>query len=291
MPSLKAIRQRIASVKSTKQVTAAMKMVAAAKLRKVQNSVIQLRPYINKLYSLVSETISGYYGDFESPFFTERKEGKILLVSVGANRGLCGAFNINIMKKTLEVYNNHLDAGLKPDDIFLYAFGKKVPAMLKFKNIKVDEVNTDVFDKLSLEYLKPFVNKILEDFLKGEYAKVEVVYTKFKSAGTQIVTYEKILPFEYEKSKLMPGGYIFEPDFHYIIEKLIPEAVLMKFYSVILDSFASEQAARMVAMNKATENAETMIKDLTLQYNKARQAAITKEILEVVSGAEALKKM
>ncbi len=289
MPNLKAIRKRISSVKSTKQVTAAMKMVAAAKLRKVQNKVIQLRPYVSKLDELVPDLISGYFGDFESHFFSENSTKKLLLIVISSNRGLCGAFNINVVKKTVEVIENYEKQGFDRKDIEIFAFGKKAAHILRFRGFNVIEEEDDIFDNLTYADVKPFAEKFINEFTGKKYAKIDLIYNSFKSAGSQLLKHEQYLPFEVKEDKKMPGGFIIEPDFEYLLHKLIPQSLTVKLFSALLDSFAAEQAARMTAMHKATDNAEEMIKKLTLEYNKARQAAITKEILEIVAGADALK--
>ncbi len=289
MPNLKAIRKRIASVKSTKQVTAAMKMVAAAKLRKVQNKVIALRPYVRKMEQLVPEIIAGYYDDFQSPFFKENNSDKILLIVISSNRGLCGAFNINVVKETVKSVEKFVNNGFKKDNIEIFAFGKKAAQILKYRQYNVIDEEQKIFDNLTYEYTENFAQRFIKDFTDGKYRSIYLIYNEFKSAGSQVLTNKQYLPFIVKEKQKMPGGYIFEPDFNYILQKLIPQVLKSTLFAALLDSFAAEQAARMTAMHKATDNATEMIRKLTLEYNKARQAAITKEILEIVAGAEALK--
>ena len=290
MPNLKAIRKRIASVKSTKQVTAAMKMVAAAKLRKVQNKVIALRPYLEKFQQLIPDAIAGYYGDYNSIFFQSPENAeKFLIIAISSNRGLCGAFNINVVKEVIKTFENLKQKGIDPKNIEIFTFGKKASQILKYRNFNVIEEEQNIFDDLTYQNAQKFADRFIEDFKKGKYRYIYLIYNDFKSAGSQTIANKQYLPFKVETKKKMPGGFIYEPDFNTVLNKLIPETLRSILFGALLASFAAEQAARMTAMHKATDNATEMIRKLTLEYNKARQAAITKEILEIVGGAEALK--
>ncbi len=293
MANLKAIRIRISSVKSTRQITSAMKMVSAAKLRKAQDKIVRLRPYANKLHeilvnlsqSLADAEIENVYGRISEP-------RRILIVVVTSNRGLCGAFNSNVFKEArrvaLEKYYDQYSNG----NVRFLAIGKKGFDFLRKQKMEIAGENNDMLNELTFEKCAVTAEKVMESFVRGEYDRVEIIYNHFKNAAVQILTNEVFLPVEPSSSEKMgtvPADYIYEPDKEEIIKELIPKSLKIQFYKAVLDSFVAENGARMTAMHKATDNATTMIRDLTLQYNKARQAAITNQILEVVSGAEALK--
>jgi len=287
MSNLKEIRKRIASVKSTKQITQAMKMVAAAKLRKAQQAILQVRPYANSIHELLAE-LANY--DIDSPLFNKREVNKVLIVAISSNRGLCGAFNANVIKHTVTLIEKYTEQGIKPENIYLWGFGKKAIHILEKRGYNVVEKNYEIFDALTFENVKEISETLVDKFSKGEFDKIELVYNSFKNPATQIVVSEQFLPLEKpEAGGDLNSDYIFEPDFYNIIENLAPRALAMHLFKALLDSFASEHGARMTSMHKATDNASELIRQLTLTYNKARQAAITKEILEIVSGAEALR--
>jgi len=293
MANLKAIRVRIGSVKSTRQITSAMKMVSAAKLRKAQDKIVRLRPYVNKLQeilagltqSLAELEVENVYGRISHP-------EKILIVVITSNRGLCGAFNANIIKEARKVVaEKYMDQFNKGNVVFLTIGRKGWDYMRKQKLNMLPERNA-LLNDLTFDNVSVVAGEIMNSFVKGEYDRVEIIYNHFKNAAVQIITDEQFLPLEsipLEKTKSTPVDYIYEPSEEEIVRELIPKSLKIQFYRAVLDSFVAEHGARMTSMHKATDNATQMIKDLTLQYNKARQAAITNQILEVVSGAEALK--
>ncbi len=289
MQNLKEIRKRIASVKSTKQITQAMKMVAAAKLRKVQNRVVQLRPYTNKLQEVLGHIVDALESNIEDPLFEQRPVKKALIVAISSNRGLCGAFNINVVKEVQQIVDNYKKQGIQADII---GVGRKAAIILEKRGYNVVSTENSYIDDISYENSKKLANQLLEKYLKGEYDKIEIIRNSFKSAGSQIITKEQFLPIPKPQTnnKSYRAFYIFDPDIQQILKELIYNKLLFtEIFFSLLDSYSAEQAARMTAMHKATDNATELIRQLTLTYNKARQAAITKEILEVVNGAEALK--
>ncbi|WP_298395736.1 ATP synthase F1 subunit gamma [Flavobacterium sp.] len=285
MANLKEIRNRITSVSSTMQITSAMKMVSAAKLKKAQDAITAMRPYAEKLTELLQNLSSTLDGEVGGSYTKQREINKVLIVAITSNRGLCGAFNTNVIKQAkvvAESYNG------KQVDIF--AIGKKGNDIL-VKTNKVIENHSDIYDNLTFDNVATIANTLTDKFISGEYDKIEVVYNQFKNAATQIVQTEQFLPLAAVKSDkpASTGDYIFEPSKEEIVETLIPKMLKTQLYKSIRDSFASEHGARMTAMHKATDNATDLRNQLKLTYNKARQAAITNEILEIVGGAEALK--
>jgi F-type H+-transporting ATPase subunit gamma len=285
MANLKEIRNRITSVSSTMQITSAMKMVSAAKLKKAQDAITAMRPYAEKLTELLQNLSANLDGDAGGEFTTQREIKKVLIVAITSNRGLCGAFNSNVIK---EVKNRALFYEGKQVDIF--AIGKKGNDALS-KTATVIENQSSIFDDLSFENVAVIADVLTQKFISGEYDKIELVYNQFKNAATQIVQTEQFLPLEALKSDktASTGDYIYEPSKEDIVLTLIPKSLKTQLYKGIRDSFASEHGARMTAMHKATDNATELRDQLKLTYNKARQAAITNEILEIVGGAEALK--
>jgi F-type H+-transporting ATPase subunit gamma len=294
MESLKEIRTRIATVRSTRQITSAMKMVAASKLRRAQDRIIQLRPYTNKLYDILSYLSNNNLQEEEKNIFMqEREQGKVLIVVITSNRGLCGPFNANVIRQSLELaqitYTDHLQRG----DLHFITIGKKGTEILKSKKYPVVASYNELFDDLSFVKVAPLAEQTINDFIDAKYDKIEIVYNQFKNAAVQILTVEQFLPIKINikhNNETKNLYYILEPDKDYILEKTIPRALKIQFYKAILDSYVSEQGARMTAMHQATDNATELLRELTLYYNKARQAAITKEILEIVGGSEALIK-
>jgi len=286
MQNLKDIRKRIASVKSTKQITQAMKMVAAAKLRKVQNRIIQLRPYTYKLKSLLEVIIANLEGELNNPLFRQRELKKVLLIVISANRGLCGAFNTNVARKAELVINEYTQQGINVD---IFAIGKKASFYFSRHGYNVIKENNSAIEIVEFEKAKILAQEMIDSFVSGKYDRIDIVYNSFKTPGSQLIIHEQFLPIE--KPEGEPNlDFIFEPDLQTIIDRLVLGYLLFaEFFYYLLDSYAAEQGARMTAMHKATDNAQEMIRQLTLEYNKARQAAITKEIIEIVSGAEALK--
>lgn len=292
MSSLKEIRTRIASVSSTKQITSAMKMVSAAKLRRAQDAIVRLRPYANKLHDILINISRSSDSTDENIYKKQRPINKVLLVIISSNRGMCGGFNSNVVKKALSVAEEKYQEQLKEGNVRFLTIGKKAQELLKSKNYKIEDTRNDLFDNISFNSVASFAQIIMTEFVDGKYDRVEIIYNQFKNAAVQILTAEQFLPIEIKDDpsvKKMNYDYIFEPSKEYIIHDLIPKSIKIQLFKAILDSIAAEHGARMTAMHKATDNATEIIKDLTLGYNKARQASITKEILEIVGGAEALK--
>jgi F-type H+-transporting ATPase subunit gamma len=285
MANLKEIRNRITSVSSTMQITSAMKMVSAAKLKKAQDAITAMRPYAEKLTELLQNLSATLDGDVGGEFTTQREIKKVLVVAITSNRGLCGAFNSNVIK---EVKSRSSYYEGKQVDVF--AIGKKGNDILTKTHAVVDN-QSPVFDDLTFENVTKIAETLTQKFVSGEYDKIELVYNQFKNAATQIVQTEQFLPLAPIKSDkpASTGDYIFEPSKEEIVLTLIPKSLKTQLYKGIRDSFASEHGARMTAMHKATDNATELRDQLKLTYNKARQAAITNEILEIVGGAEALK--
>jgi F-type H+-transporting ATPase subunit gamma len=284
MANLKEIRNRITSVSSTMQITSAMKMVSAAKLKKAQDAITAMRPYAEKLTELLQNLSATLEGDAGGEFTTQREIKKVLVVAITSNRGLCGAFNTNVIKEAKsrsEVY-----AGKQVD---IFAIGKKGNDVLS-KTLSVVDNQSAIFDALTFDNVAKIADVLTEKFVSGEYDKIELIYNQFKNAATQIVQTEQFLPLAPLKSDLTvsAGDYIFEPSKEEIVLTLIPKSLKTQLYKGIRDSFASEHGARMTAMHKATDNATELRNQLKLTYNKARQASITNEILEIVGGAEAL---
>ena len=285
MANLKEIRNRITSVSSTMQITSAMKMVSAAKLKKAQDAITAMRPYAEKLTELLQNLSSTLEGEVGGDFTTQREIKKVLIVAITSNRGLCGAFNSNIIK---EVKNRSDFYAGKQVDVF--AIGKKGNDAL-IKTFPIIDNQSAIFDALNFDNVSQIAQTLTDKFVSGQYDKIELVYNQFKNAATQIVQTEQFLPLAPIKSDIpsTTGDYIFEPSKEEIVLTLIPKSLKTQLYKGIRDSFASEHGARMTAMHKATDNATELRNQLKLTYNKARQAAITNEILEIVGGAEALK--
>ena len=293
MANLKEIRERRESIASTKQITSAMKMVAAAKLRRAQDAVVQMRPYAEKLHEILGSISDSLKGDEENIYAQERDEENILLVLITSNRGLCGAFNSNAIKASihaaLETYADQMMAG----QVHFLAIGKKGYDFLKRKGYNVIFNASDIFDDLTFERSVQISEMVMELYVEGDYDHVDIVYNQFKNAATQIITTEQFLPIKMEElgedePSAVQTDFIFEPTKEYILKEMIPRSLKLQFYKAILDSFASEHGARMTAMHKATDNATELMKELALEYNKARQADITNQIIEIVGGAEAL---
>jgi F-type H+-transporting ATPase subunit gamma len=286
MANLKEIRNRISSVSSTMQITSAMKMVSAAKLKKAQDAITAMRPYAEKLTELLQNVSATLDGDVGGKFTAQREVNKVLLVAITSNRGLCGAFNTNVIKQA-RLLAETTYAG---KEVSIFAIGKKGNDVLR-KSITVVENKSDIFDNLTFDNVAQIAEELTAKFIAGEYDKIEIIYNQFKNAATQIVQTEQFLPLAPIKSDIpvTAGDYIFEPSKEEIVLTLIPKSLRTQLYKSIRDSFASEHGARMTAMHKATDNATDLRNQLKLTYNKARQASITNEILEIVGGAEALK--
>ena len=284
MANLKEIRNRISSVSSTMQITSAMKMVSAAKLKKAQDAITAMRPYADKLTELLQSLSATLEGDSGSVFAEQREVNKVLVVAITSNRGLCGAFNSNIIKQA----NNLIDNVYSGKQVDFVTVGKKANDILS-KNSTIISNHSHVYDDLTFDNVSEIAQLLMDKFVDGSYDKIELVYNKFKNAATQIVMYEQFLPIvSTEQDDNVSLDYIFEPTKEEIVETLIPKSLKTQLYKAIRDSFASEHGARMTAMHKATDNATELRDQLKLTYNKARQAAITNEILEIVGGAEAL---
>lgn len=288
MANLKEIRSRITSVGSTMQITSAMKMVSAAKLKRAQDAVTQLRPYANKLRDILSNISSTLDASAGGELTVQREVKKLLLVVVTSNRGLAGAFNSNIIKKANAIISESKDRGI---DISVLSIGKKGHDLLR-KQATVYKNSSSIWDNLSFDEIALISEEITEKFASGEFDQVRIVYNQFKNAATQIVMDEQYLPVQIQSENVdltsSSVDYIFEPSKEKIVTDLIPQTLKTQLYKALLDSNAAEHGARMTAMHKATDNADALRKELVLQYNKERQAAITNEILEIVGGAEAL---
>jgi F-type H+-transporting ATPase subunit gamma len=284
MANLKEIRNRISSVSSTMQITSAMKMVSAAKLKKAQDAITAMRPYAEKLTTLLQDLSASLEGDVAGKFSQERPINNVLVVVITSNRGLCGAFNSNVLKETKQLVQQKY-AGKKVDFLTI---GKKGNDILR-KTDTVIQNESSVFDNLTYENTAQIAEHLMQLFSEAKYDRIELVYNQFKNAATQIVMKEQFLPIVAEKTQAKATtDYIFEPSKEEIVLELIPKMLKTQLYKAVRDSFAAEHGARMTAMHKATDNATDLRNQLKLTYNKARQAAITNEILEIVGGAEAL---
>lgn len=285
MANLKEIRNRITSVGSTMQITSAMKMVSAAKLKRAQDAIIQMRPYANKLTELLVNLSSSLDASEGGGFSSSRDINSVLIVTITSNRGLCGGFNANVIKSAVSLSNNTY----KGKNIDIISIGKKSSKFFRKSDLNLISSHDDIFLDLSYENISSIAESIMNHYLEGKYDKVVLVYNQFKNAATQKIMTESYLPVEAPSEQdIKIGDYIFEPQKKEIVEELIPKSLKTQLYKALLDSHASEHGARMTAMHKATDNASELKKELTLSYNKARQAAITAEILEIVGGAEAL---
>ena len=294
MSNLKEVRIRIDSVKSTQQITSAMKMVAASKLRKAQNAILKLRPYAAKLIEIIQDISLSLENSNENIYSQQRDPEKILLIVIASNRGLCGAFNSNIIKAANKLITTQYTEQFKSGNLYLICIGKKVSEFYSKKGYQVIEVFDNIFDSLTYVNVATVAEKLMTDFADMKYDRIEIIYNQFKNAAVQKLLTERFLPIEPldhddTKETNFNADFIFEPDKVQILNELIPKTLKIQLFKALLDSYASEHGARMTAMHQATDNAQGLIKELNLSYNKARQAAITKEILEIVSGAEALK--
>ena len=290
MANLKEVRNRITSVISTQQITKAMKMVSAAKLRRAQDAIILLRPYASKLREIM-ENISGTLeGNAGGQFAVVRPVNKVLLVAISSNRGLCGAFNTNINRTVSRMIREKYPVQSKNGNVKVLAIGKKSSDFFSKMVDNYAGQHNDIYNSLSFEKVSAVAEEIMKQFAAGDYDKIEIVYNQFRNAAVQNVMTEQLLPIvsSQVKSKTV-NDYIFEPGKEELVLEMIPKSVKIQLYKAVLDSHASEHGARMTSMSKATDNAGEILRDLRLSYNKARQAAITGEILEIVGGAEALK--
>lgn len=291
MANLKEVRNRIASVQSTQQITKAMKMVSAAKLKRATNAIVQLRPYATKLKEILGNLSASLEGS-TSPFTEERGPNKVLIVAVSSNRGLAGAFNMNVIKTTNNLIAEKYSEQFKKGNVSIVAIGKKTQDFYEKRGYNVIGNNNEVYADLSFENVTKITEAIMAGFVEGKYDRVEVVYNRFKNAAVQVLTSEQLLPLpkseEAVSAKETNVDYILEPSKEEIVTQLIPKSIKIQLYKAVLDSHASEHGARMTSMDKATENAGDLLKSLKLAYNQARQAAITTELTEIVSGAAAL---
>jgi len=269
-----------------------MKMVAAAKLRKSQDKIIQLRPYANKLDEILINVQKSLEGVMENPLIMDRKPEKVLIVLVTSNRGLCGAFNANAVRGALSLAKETYSEQLKNGNLSFFAIGKKGADFLKSKKYQLAEVNNDIFENLDFENAANIAQQLIDQFVKGEYDRIDFVYNQFKNAAVQNLLTDTFLPLKLEEDEEKPSkyfDYIIEPDENYLVQNLIPKSLKIKVFKILVDSYTSEHGARMTSMHQATDNANELIREMSLHYNKARQAAITKELLDIVGGAEALR--
>lgn len=297
MATLREIRRRVTSVTSTQKITKAMKMVAAAKLRRAQEALISARPYARKMNEMLRHLVTKIDPSVH-PLLQEREIKRVVLVVVSGDRGMCGAFNGNIIKAAVDHLNTrYADLMKEPDGIRIVTVGKKATDFFAKRNYNIYAKHVGLFGNLHIGSARTIIQQLIDDYLKGEFDKVEVIYNEFKSVIQQRVVVEQILPIPPEQLQktndlhaLAQVEYLYEPSSREIITALLPKHLNFLMWHVLLESSTAEEGARMTAMNNATENAKELISDLTLSYNKARQASITKELLEIVSGAEALKK-
>ena len=301
MANLKEIRTRISSVASTRQITSAMKMVSAAKLKKAQDTVTHFRPYIQKMDEIMEHVVSTVGNDQNNVYAEDRDYKKVLIVVVTSNRGLCGAFNSNVIKEAMQLAEQKYGRFVPQDKIRFLNIGKKGYETMRKRKAGIDKAppNIDIVDDLTYEKAAEVAEALMKDFVERRYDCIDIVYNEFVNAATQKVVCKQFLPMlnenkiKADKNKKQDAAtqtnFLFEPTREYILRELIPQDLRLSFYGVMLDSKASEFGARMTSMHQATDNATTLIQELTLQYNKARQASITNEILEIVGGAEALK--
>jgi F-type H+-transporting ATPase subunit gamma len=294
MASLKEVRGRIISVNSTQQITKAMKMVAAAKLRRAQDNIIKIRPYAQKLDTILNNLSATLDDISDNPYSVEREIRNVLIIVVTSDRGLAGAFNSNVIKNTMALVNSTYKAQEKEGNVTFLCIGKKGNEYFTKRGYKVVSDYSTTFLNLSFENARKAAEFAMNGFLENKYDTVDIVYNEFRNVATQILIKQKFLPISSENNvdkKIVSLGnvdYIFEPSKEEIVKELIPKSLKIQFYKSLLESNASEHGARMTAMDKATDNAKELLKELKLTYNRTRQAAITKEILEIVGGAEAL---
>ncbi|MCI7376892.1 MAG: ATP synthase F1 subunit gamma [Bacteroidales bacterium] len=297
MANLKEVRTRINSVNSTMQITSAMKMVSASKLRKSQSAITSLRPYASKLKEIMQDLSSSLLTSSESVYAKKHKDNaedeKILIIPVASNKGLCGIFNGNIIRETIRFVNDECRIQLEKGNVDILCISKKVEEALKFKKITTIGNENSLLDNLSYDNILPFAERLMSDFSNEKYDRIIFIYNQFKNAGSQIMVHEQFLPIVSEESNddnhsTSEIEYIFQPSKEEILKSLIPKSLKLQVYKILLDSFTSEHGARMVSMTKATDNASELLKELNRSYNKARQSTITNEIIEIVSGADAL---
>ena len=292
MANLKEVRSRITSVKSTQQITKAMKMVAASKLRKAQDAILQMRPYVDKLYGILGNVTESLEGDHQSEYSKIKEVDKALVVVITSDRGLCGAFNTNSIKAALALIDEKYQTQEASNNLWIMPIGKKAFDFFTKRNYQVVDTYYEIFSDLSFDKAREAAEFAMSGFQANDFDEVFIVYNEFKNVATQILKTEQFLPIAKEDDEVGSDDssveYIFEPSVEYIINEMIPRTLKVQFYKAILESNASEHGARMTAMDQATDNAGELLNDLKLIYNRTRQAAITTEILEIVGGAEAL---
>jgi F-type H+-transporting ATPase subunit gamma len=295
MAGLKEVRNRISSVKSTQQITNAMKMVAASKLRKAQTAILKLRPYSAKLKEILQNLSASIEDSAENSYAKQREQQRILLVVISSNRGLCGGFNSNIIKATLGLLSGKYAVQHSNGNVKLICIGRKVNDYFSKRKYPVIGKHDNLLEKISFEQVVPVAEQLMKSFSEKEFDSIHLVYNQFKNAAVQRIRIEQFLPIQSVTGEGNTGNsekhhdYLFEPDKETIIRELIPKTLRIHLYQAILDSFASEQGARMTAMQQATENAREIMRQLQISYNKVRQDTITRQLLEIVAGAEALK--
>lgn len=288
MANLKEVKTRISSVISTQQITKAMKMVAAAKLRKAQDNIMQMRPYAQKLGEVLENVSNGLEAG-ENVFASDRNE-KVLIVAITSDRGLCGPFNSNVFKAVVKLIRTKYESQYNAGDLQILAIGRKSAEYFKKRKYDVIDDFADIFSHLSFDKARAAAEYVMKGYREEKFDQVELVFNEFKNIATQILRTEQFLPLQEanQEEANLHNDFIYQPNQQVLVEELLPKSLKVQFYKAILESNASEHGARMTAMDKATENADEILKDLKLTYNQTRQAAITKEILEIVAGAEAL---
>ena len=296
MPSLKEVKNRISSVKSTQQITRAMKMVAASKLRRAQDRLIQMRPYAQKLTQILANVSANLSEENTSIYATERDVKNVLLVAFSSDRGLCGAFNSNVFRFSRQFITNHYETFERNERLYVMPVGNKAYDFYKKRGYQIVDDYKDLFSDRSFDNVREAAGFVMQAFEEGRFDKVIMIYNRFKNVAMQEVTAEQLLPIETnfeeddasDEASSVNINYIYEPSEEFVVKELIPQSLKIQFYRAYLESNAGEHGARMTAMDKATDNAGELLKELKLTYNRTRQAAITKEILEIVAGAEAL---
>ena len=291
MANLKEVRGRIKSVMSTQQITKAMKMVAAAKLRRAQDRMSQMRPYAKRLTTILQNVSSGADAELVGSYGVEREVNKVMIVVVTSDRGLCGPFNSNILKTTVQHINENYRSMAKRKNLTILPIGRKAFDYFRKRDYEVDATYFELFSSLDFENVREAAAYVMKKYDKGAFDRVEIIYNEFKNVAQQIIQVEQFLPIpprEVEEGKPSQIDFIYEPSKEFLIKEIVPKSLKVQFYKALLESNAAEQGARMTAMDQASENADELLKGLRLTYNRTRQAAITKEILEIVGGAEAL---
>ncbi|WP_300598811.1 ATP synthase F1 subunit gamma [Niabella sp.] len=288
---LKEVRNRISSVQSMQQITKAMKMVSAAKFRRAQDAILQMRPYAQKLQEMLSNIVSNNDGDTEMALAAERPVEKVLVIAITSDRGLAGAFNANVVKLTKSLIREKYQRQFEKGNVTIWNLGKKGYEALTKAGYKTDDTYKDIFLQLSFENVQKIATEAMKAFEEKQFDAVEIVYSQFRNAATQVFTVEPFLPIPKVEKKegVVKADFIFDPNKEELIGELMPKILNTQLFKAVLDSNASEHGARMTSMDKASENANEMLRNLKLSYNRARQAAITTELTEIVSGAAALQ--